>query len=231
MKSDATPIRFAWTYVRTRGVRATVHGLVRRFVFARDSWILTKGDLPGPPAESDPHGIVFRRATSEDLANLDSLRPHKRPEELRARVLDEGAYLYVACDGPRVVGYRIAGRQPLRYSPAARYFKLGDREICTYEIFCHPDYRSRGVARRLRLASNHMLAQEGYRRRVSAIATDNIPSLRSSLGSENGTRPVLHVTYVRFLLYHRYRTSPELPAVVREIMERAASRARPEAGP
>jgi GNAT superfamily N-acetyltransferase len=220
-------LQLAWRTAQTGGVRALLSAGVQRFLFARRSWIVNECLLPGPPPEPDPDGIIYRRATAEDLAALAVLLPHHSADELREWLHDPHWRLHVGCDGGRLVAFRAAGPDPAQHLPLARVLhleqalRLGERDIFIYETFTHPEYRNRGIGRRMSLASDDFLADDGFRREMSVMRVDNVPSLHMTFGK--GTRPILHVSYVRLLFFRRCDVSRELPAEVRRILATATS--------
>lgn len=220
-------LQLAWRTARTGGVRALLSAGVQRFLFARRNWIVNECRLPGAPPEPDPGGIVYRRATEDDVPSLAALLPHHRPDDLRDWLRDPAWHVHVGSDGGRIVAFRLAGPDPARRLPIARLLplerelELGERDIFVYETFSHPDYRNRGVGRRMALASDQLLADEGFRRQMTLIRVDNVPSLHMSF--RKGTRPILHVSYVRVLFYSRFGVSRELPTEVRRVLAAATS--------
>ena len=218
----AKDVSLAWRFVKGRGVWATLRVLAQLFGHGRRDWIVTEGLLPGPPPEPDPGGIVFREATDEDLGYLDSLTPHRRPEVLRARIRDDGCLLYVARDGRRIVAFRLVGPAPTHYARFLRldqFLQLAGNDLFVHEVFTHPDYRNRGIGRRLSLASDQLLVERGCRRHVSLIRIRNLPSLRMAF--RKGTRPILHISSVGFLFFRRYRVSRTMPARVLAVLAQA----------
>lgn len=217
-------LRYTWRFLKERGLGAGLRTLARNLRYTRGKWIVVEGLLPGPPVEPAPDdGIVIREATEDDLAHLDSLRPHRDPEMLRARVRHDGCLLFVARDHDRIAAFRLAGPRPTPYVQFLgldRYFDLGRTDLFAHEIFAHPDYRKHGIGGRLLRVSNHALAARGYRRCVSLIRTRNAASLRLTLGKF--TRPILYVEQVQFLFYRRFHVSRELPPKVAAVLARAS---------
>lgn len=212
-------LQYAWRLLEVRGFRATFDALIRTLRYNRGRWVVTEKILPGPPIELAPDdAIVVRRATDDDLQCLDSLRPHRNPDTLRARVRHDGCILCVARDGDRIVAFRLATPQLtpyLRFLGLDRFLRLGEDDLFVQEIFTHPDYRKRGIALRLSLVSEQLFAELGYRRYVTLTRPNNVASLR--LAFRRGSRPILYVRHAQFLFYRRFEVSEELPPKVAEL--------------
>jgi GNAT superfamily N-acetyltransferase len=223
-------LRYAWRLLKTLGLRAGVQSLARGLRFSRGKWIVVEGHLPGPPVRPGPDdGIVTREATEDDIGCLDSLRPHRDPELLRARVRHDGCLLYVARDRDQIAAFRLAGPRPppyVQFLRLDRFFDLREGDLFVHETFAHPGYRKRGIAGRLLAVSNHALAARGYRRILSLVRTRNVPSLRLSLGKF--TWPILYIEHVQFLFYRRSHACRQMPP---KIAAALARRRTDSAGP
>ena len=181
-------------------LRHRVYSIRRFFVF--------RVKLAGPPAADHVGHVVFRRATQQDLENLDSLEAHGRGAIQRLYVNERADVLFVACHGPRIVATRRCSRD-IRDEVAARVVQLGSGQLWGADIFCLPEYRSQGVGRRLVLFADRQLASQGYTEVVATVDTSNAASLRLSL--RKGSEVLWYVSCLRLPFYERLRISERLP--------------------
>lgn len=210
----------AWRKVRVHGLSAVIAFAIETYVFASRQWVIFRADLAGPPADPGSDGIVFRPYRPEDAHLLAAFEPYRRATELRNRVA-EGFWLDLALDGERPVAFRWARITGPKYGPLARLIHLEPGQIWP-NVFCMPEYRGRGIAKRLGLLMNRRLGALGYREEVSAIRLDNAASIRSTL--DQGDEPVRIISYFRLLWWARYRISTDLSPVYEVAGRRGGTR-------
>jgi hypothetical protein len=197
------------SYVRRHGLRRTLRRVVARFVYGSQDFIITCAALNGGAVPDRTGDVTLRLATDLDLQQLDQLDAFgRRASVLRGHVKD-GDWLFVACQGDRVVGARIMMRTVPPQSLTARVLTLGPAQLWDEDMFCVPDCRGKGVARHLSLFSDRYLAGLGYTETFASIGTDNVPSLRMQL--HKGSEFAYHVSYRRLLFYRRLRVSRDVP--------------------
>lgn len=202
-------LRYGWRYVRRHGPMAAVRSAVNRYVYRSHRLVIIHGPLDGPPVEDHVGNIVFRCATTSDLGRLAELERYGRGSNLRACVMEDGDWLFVACDGDRVVATRLYSRVLPPYSLVPRVLELEPTQVWMGDLFSLPEYRSQGIGRRLALFADRCMASRGYREMFASIAVNNMPSLR--LSSHKGSQPFCYVSYFRFLCYERLRVTKDRP--------------------
>lgn len=170
--------------------------------------IVTHNLLGGPPAADHVGSVRFRPAGPADLDRLGELEPYGRGSVDRRYVEEDHDWLFVACDGDRIVATRRYGRV-IRHELVSRVVQLGDGQVWSADIFCLPEYRNQSIARYLGLFAERVLASYGYTEMFGVISVTNTPSLRSVL--RKGGRPVYYLSYFRFLFYERLGVSRDVP--------------------
>jgi GNAT superfamily N-acetyltransferase len=208
-------------FLARHGLRKTLRAVGRRMVYARTRVVIINSTLAGPPFDPGADGLVFREATADDLAALDTLAPFHQADQLRAFVEEDGERLHIARDGGRIVGFRRVSRNLSQRGILARVLHLTPEQVVTADLFVHPDYRNRNVGRRLALAQDRALAGCGFKEMLSGVDIDNVASLRMSF--RKGSRPVCVVSYHRLLFYQRCDVSRSLPPEVQRILDEVVS--------
>jgi GNAT superfamily N-acetyltransferase len=198
-------LRLGGRYLRHHGGLATVRAIIGRYVYRSYDGVVVRATLVGPPAADHAGGVAFRRATAADLARLEELDRHGRGAIQRAYV-EEGDWLFVACDGDRIVATRRYSHQ-VRAAPVSRVVALGKRQVWAADVFTLPEYRSQGIGRQRALFADRFLASQGYTELFGSIAASNEPSIRLSLGK--GTELTHYISYRRVLFHERVRVSNE----------------------
>jgi hypothetical protein len=200
----------AWRYFRRRGVLATLRTFIRRYVYGAYEEIVIRTRLVGPPVPDRFGDFVFRLSTPADLDRLDELERFGRGSAQRAGVREDDDWLFVACHGDRIVATRRYTRVVPPHGLMARVVQLEPGQVWSADAFCRPEYRNQRINHHFGLFTQRYLASLGYTEQMTAIALDNVPSLRGS--RRKGGQPLYHVSYRRRLFYTRLRVSPELPA-------------------
>lgn len=196
-----------WRYVRQWGVVRTARAAVDRLVRSYRC-IVTHNPLAGPPAADHVGDVVFRLATPSDFDRLGELEPYGRGSRHRTYVENDRDWLFVACHGERIVATRRVSLV-LRDEVIARVLRLEPGQVWGADVFCLPEYRSRGIARQLQRFGDRFMASLGYTERLGTILVSNTPSLRMSRGG--GRLPLYYVTYLRVLFWERLRVSKDIP--------------------
>ena len=164
--------------------------------------------LAGPPAVDRVDGVVFRLATPADLERLDEFEPYGRGSRQRAYVERDGEWLFVACDGDRIVATARYGRV-IRDAVLSRVMALEPWQVWGADQFCLPAYRNRGISRLLAVFANRWLVALGYTEVTFTVDAANIASIRMTL--HKGCRALFSVSYVRILRWERLRVSKDVP--------------------
>jgi hypothetical protein len=216
-----TLIAHGWSYFRRRGLRATAGTIIGRFVYGSRQFVVYRTRLAGPPAADHVGDIVFRLATAADLDHLEEFEPYALGASQRAYVNYDHDWLFVACDGERIVATR---RYSLRVpgSLMSRRLQLGPRQVWSADAFCLPEYRNRGLNRHFGRFTMRCLASHGYAEEFGVITASNTASLRSVLG--RGSEFVYFVSYARRLFYEDLRMSDDMPTDVKALAQRATAR-------
>lgn len=201
------PVNRAWTALRERGVGASLRALYGRCV-SSSRFHVTRCPMAGPPVDDHYGSIVFRLATSADLPGLEALARYGRGAGHFRYVTEDRDWLFLACDGDRIVATLRYGRV-IRDPLAARLVQLGPTEVWTGDIFCAPEYRNRGIGRHLTRFVWRFLAARGYTHVRGAIDVGNPASLRMCLHA--GCEVSYLVSYWRVLWYERLRISSASP--------------------
>jgi GNAT superfamily N-acetyltransferase len=198
-----------WRYFRQRGLVATGHAIIDRFVYHSQQYIVTYNPLAGPPAPDHIGDVFFRLARPSDLDHLEELEQYGRGATTHRAYVEEGNdWLFVACHGERIVATRRASRV-IRDSVISRVIQLEPGQIWGADVFCLPEYRNQGIGRYLQLFGDRFLASLGYRERFGSIVVTNTPSLRASRGA--GRQPLYYVSFLRILFWERLRVSKSMP--------------------
>ena len=205
------------SYLAPRGLSGILRAAIRMTLYGRAHLIVIRSALAGPPFEPGSDGLVFRQATADDLAALETLAPHHRADRLRACVAEAGEWLHVARDGDRIVGFRRVSRGISPRGVLATVLRPTPDQVYTQDLFVHPDYRNRSVGRRISLAQDRQLAAVGFKEMLSSVDADNLASLRMSF--RKGSRPVCVVSYFRLLFYRRLVVSRTLPHDVQRLLD------------
>ena len=123
-------------------------------------------------------------AVPSDLDHLQEFERHGRGAT-RRYVEEDKDWLYVACDGDRIVATRRSSLV-IRDNLLSRVIKLEPDQFWGADSFCLPEFRNRGIARHLKIFSDRHLASLGYKEFVSSIEVTNTASLSASRAA--GTR-------------------------------------------
>jgi hypothetical protein len=137
-----TLIAHGWSYFRRRGLRATAGTIISRFVYGSRQLVVYRTRLAGPPAADHVGDIVFRLATPADVAHLDEFEPYGLGASQRAYVDYDHDWLFVACDGERIVATRRYSLRVPAGSLMSRRLQLGPRQVWSADAFCLPEYRT-----------------------------------------------------------------------------------------
>lgn len=210
----------SWSYLRSRGVRKTCSRFLEAYVFAMEEWAVLRNDLAGPPLEAVADGVVFRPFAPGDDHFLCAFEPWHLASELRAQ-LGDGCWLDFAFDGDRPVAYRVVSPTGPRRQPLGTMITLKPAQLWVVNLFCLPEYRARGIGRRLSVAMDRRLSTIGYREILMANRLDNVPTVRLSL--TKGNELLFWFSYLRVLFYSRYRVSTDA-ARVTEVASRRLER-------
>ena len=195
---------------RQRGVLASARVLSRRYIYGLTEFVIFRQALAKQPVDDRPGEIAFRLATPADLERLPPLG--RRGHMYRQQVGRDGDWLFVACDGDRILATRLISKALPRYGLLSKAVLLTPSQVWGTDLFCLPKYRGRGIARRLMRFTNQYLASLGYAECLYSVAPTNAVSLRLQL--DLGAEPISYVSHRRLLLYGRLRVSREIPAHV-----------------
>lgn len=208
-----TAIGHVVRYFRRHGLRQTLQRLVNRCIYGSQALVVTRVSLGGPPVVDRVGEIRLRLATPSDLRRLGDLeRYDRRGSIIRARVEEDGDWLFVADHADRIVATRLVSRVVPPQGIISKVLTLSPRQVWGGEVFCVPEYRGRGIGRHLSLFGDRYVASLGYTEIFGAIAAANIPSLRMHL--RKGVRFDCYVSYLRCLCYHRLRVTREIPTAL-----------------
>jgi GNAT superfamily N-acetyltransferase len=193
----------------TAGLRfAAVRRFVARYVYRTYRCVVTHSSLAGPPAVDHVGDVRFRIATPSDLDRLEEFERDGRGARHRAYVEGDRDWLFVACDGDRIVATRRVSRV-IRDGILSRVIGLGPDQVWAADVYCLPEYRSRGIGRHLVVFVDRYLASLGYRDRFGSVDVTNTASLRMSRAA--GRRAVYDVSFVRVLGWERLHVSKHVP--------------------
>jgi GNAT superfamily N-acetyltransferase len=197
-----------WRYLRRRGVSAAIGAFIDRFVYRSYRCVITHSFVEGPPAADHVGGIKLRVAVPSDLDHLQEFERYGRGAT-RRYVEEDKDWLYVACDGDRIVATRRSSLV-IRDNLLSRLIKLEPGQFWGADSFCLPEYRNRGIARHLKIFSDRHLASLGYKEFVSSIEVTNTASLSASRAA--GRQVLYYVSFLRILGWERVRVSKDMPA-------------------
>jgi len=196
-----------WRYLRRRGVSASVGAFIDRFVYRSYRCVITHSFVEGPPAADHVGVIQFRVAVPADLDHLQEFERYGRGAT-RRYVEEDKDWLYVACDGDRIVATRRSSLV-IRDNLLSRVIKLEPGQFWGADSFCLPEYRNKGIVRHLKIFSDRHLASLGYKDFVSSIEATNTASLRASRAA--GREVLYYVSFVRIFFWERLRVSKNIP--------------------
>ena len=148
-------------------------------------------------------------ATRSDLDRLHELDRYGREARHRQYVQQDDDWLFVGCDGDRIVATRRASRV-IRDSVVSRVITLGPEQFWGADVFCLPEYRNRGIGRHLQMFGDRYLASLGYKDRFGHIDAANTASLRTSRAA--GRQALYYVSFLRILFWERLRVSTSVPS-------------------
>src|SRR5262245_26180978 len=197
-----------WRDISQHGLMAAAHAFIDRYVYRSQQYVVTYSAVGCPPAVDHVDDVVVRTAVPSDLDRLDELERYRSGTTQRAYVENDKDWLFVACHENRIVATRRVSRL-VRDRVMSRVIRLQPSQVWMADVFCLPEYRSRGVARHLQLFGDRVLASQGYTERFASIAVNNTASLRMARGS--GSQRLYYVSYVRFLFYEHLGVSREIP--------------------
>ena len=204
-----------WRYCRQHGLTASIRHFIDRFIYRSYRCVITHSFVGGPPAAEHVGIINLRVAAPPDLDHLQEFERYGR-RATRRYVEEDKDWLFVACDGERIVATRRSSLV-IRDNLLSRVIKLGPSQFWGADSFCLPEYRNKGIARHLKIFSDRYLASLGYTDFVSSIEITNTASLRAS--SAAGRKVLFYVSFLRLLFYERLRVSKEMPKHLREIYQ------------
>lgn len=187
---------------------AAIRRFVARYVYRTYRCVVTHSSLAGPPAVDHVGDVKFRIATPCDLDRLEEFERDGRGTRHRAYVEGDRDWLFVACDGDRIVATRRVSRV-IRDSILSRVIDLGPDQVWAADVYCLPEYRSRGIGRHLVVFVDRYLASLGYTDRFGSVDVTNTASLRMSRAA--GRRVVYDVSFVRILGWERLHVSKHVP--------------------
>jgi GNAT superfamily N-acetyltransferase len=196
-----------WRYLHRHGVSASIRAFIHRFVYRSYRCVITHSFVEGPPAPDHIGAIKFRAAVPADLDHLQEFERYGRGAT-RRYVEEDKDWLYVACDGDRIVGTRRSSLV-IRDDVLSRVIKLEPGQFWGADSFCLPEYRNRGIARHLKIFSDRHLASLGYKEFVSSIEATNTASLSASRAA--GRQVLYYVSFLRILFWERIRVSRDIP--------------------
>jgi len=209
-------VRYSWRYLRHRGLRATVRAVGRRYVYCSRDLVVLKSSRIDPSAVDGVGEIRFRLGGPADV---DGLREFDRSRGATPRPPSGNGQVwrFLACHREKIVATRWYSEDLPPYSLITRVLAPKRGQLWAGDVFCIPEYRSRGIVRRLGLFAQAHLALQGYTEFVSAISGQNIPSLRMHL---HDSTFICQITYRRLLFREDLRISHEPP---RHLHDLAAS--------
>lgn len=197
-----------WRYLRRRGVSASIGAFIDRFVYRSYRCVITHSFVEGPPAADHVGAIKFRVAAPSDLDHLQEFERYGRGAT-RRYVEEDKDWLYVACDGDRIVATRRSSLV-IRDNLLSRVIKLEPGQFWGADSFCLPEYRNRGIVRHLKIFGDRHLASLGYKEFVSSIEATNQASLSASRAA--GRQVLYYVSFLRILFWERLHVSKDIPA-------------------
>jgi GNAT superfamily N-acetyltransferase len=195
-----------WRHLYQGGLARIARTVVARYVYGAYEGVVVRASLAGPPAADRVGDVIFRHATDADLNRLQEFDRFGRGSVQRAYVRERNDWLFVACQGERIVATRRYSHD-VRDGRMSRVISLGRGQVWAADVFALPEYRSQGIGRRLAFFGDRFLAAQSYTELYASIDARNEPSLRLSLGK--GTELVEYVIYRRLLFYERVRRSSE----------------------
>ena len=206
-----------WRYFRARGFAATARALFKRFVYGSRDLVVYRTRLAGPPVPDRVSDISFRVATAPDLDRLHEFDDERRGAIHRQAVKEDGDWLFIACQGDRIVATRRYSRRLSSAGVMSRVLTLGPRQVWSADAFCLPEYRNRGLNRQFGFFTIRFLASLGYTEEFGEIVASNVASLRS-VRNRGGEFPYF-VSFRRVLFYERLDISTEMPPHVTAALE------------
>ena len=209
-----------WRYWRQHGITASIRHFIDRFVYRSYRCVITHSFVEGPPAADHVGVIKLRAAVPSDLDHLQEFERYGRRAP-RQYVEEDRDWLYVACDGDRIVATRRSSLV-IRDNVLSRVIKLGPDQFWGADSFCLPEYRNKGIVRHLKIFSDRHLASLGYKEFVSSIEVTNTASLRASRAA--GREVLYYVSFVRIFFWERLRVSKNIPTPFWGRLKRPARR-------
>lgn len=195
-----------WTYVKSRGVRATAQRLFKAFVFSREHLVLYYKSMEDEITLVTPKiAGVMRRARLDDLEGLRVFSHHYTTEQFR-RWIENGDGVWVFDHDGKLIAYRVIVRELPRLGAPHDLLTLEPTDVWVVNMYTLPEYQGLRVQAAL---ITHVLAENrraGFRRELSMGRLDN-ESSRRTIGISGG-REMEEVLCTRVFGYTRYRLVP-----------------------
>lgn len=171
-------VRRALDALRSAGLRRALT-IVPRWWLRREYLVFVRdlrGPLPDVPAAP---GVEWAIVDSQTLPALQCVEPHLTRREIERRWVE----------GQRCVLYRLDGVPAYVFWEATRstYLPYLDRtfrpltgDFLVFDVFAHPAFRGRGIARLSTTVGLHQAVAAGCQRWVAFVAGWNTPALRNA---------------------------------------------------
>jgi hypothetical protein len=212
-------VHYGWRYLRDRGLRATVQAVWRRYIYCSVDQVVLSSSRIDQRAVDGVDEIRFRLGGPSDFYCLQEFDRSRgvtpRPHSGSGKV-----WRFLACDHENIVATRWYTDELPPYSLISRALTLKQGQLWAGDAFCLPEYRSRGIVRRLGLFAQAHLALQGYSEFVGAISVRNTPSLRMTL---HDSTFICQITYRRLLFREALRISNTLPRHIHDVASRCVS--------
>lgn len=175
-----------------------------RALYARQSYLLYKVSLDGPPGPGfGAEGIAFRLLAPEEEPLVQQIEEMEEWLEGQvARRLREGAVCLVALAGQRVAGFNLISFGDVFMPLVEHRHRFPPGTAWSEQISVNRDFRGRGLATAIRLAAFEELRRRGCRRFYGGTLPLNAANLQ--LCRKVGFRVFVELRHHKLLAFHRW---------------------------
>jgi GNAT superfamily N-acetyltransferase len=191
-------------YYRKFGLWKTILNFFdRRGIFKRKVFIFLELELEDSISDQEPKSSVdLVRVGKEDLKNVDKYLYEWFEKEEALKSLEAGNVLLVVKDEEKMIFYQWLEFTKVDLPYLDLSFFIPDGTVYTAYMYTEPEYRRRGIASRAKPLMFNYLKENGFRRTLSIIASNNTESLR--LNKKVGFKEYQTVIYWRLLFLKYY---------------------------
>jgi GNAT superfamily N-acetyltransferase len=206
------PVQNSWYALKTAGWREAGKVLlkqVRQLVLSSAEFVILACSIENPGNIPEPRiPVELRRGLPEDIDKLGDLVSPSSLKYFKYLFSCDGLFCFVATHEGRIIACCWAST---RFAPdRTRYhLNLAPWEAYVHNSYTAPEYRRLGVMSSLIAYRSMWLHNKGYRRLISLIDPNNVPSLR--MDQKMGFQEIDRVKSCRILWWEKKKTQYGYP--------------------